>query len=65
MDTCSQEKELGAQKLAKLPVSQAERFEMLNINMIMCDMKTEISAIDKHFHVCAVLQIYNLVNCCV
>ncbi len=73
MDTCSQEKELGAQKLAKLQfyritgrkIQDLLSLEMLNIDMIMCDMKTEISAIDKHFHVCAVLQIYNLVNCCV
>ncbi len=76
MDSCSQEKELGAQKLANYSciidrITGRKSQDLLSLDehkhIIMCEMKTEISAIDKHkhVHVCAVLQIYNSVNCCV
>ncbi len=58
MDSCSQVKELGAQKLAqfyfidRITGRKSQDLlppEMLNINIIMCDMHD--SAIDKHVYV--------------
>ncbi len=60
MDSCSQGKEWGAQKLAKLPFcSNTGRKSQDPLSPKDTehkhDMETEINAIDKHFHVCAAL----------